>query len=172
MVKSLGDVLFHLVLIGMASFFLIQASQLPTSAAGGNLSPAFFPKSICILIICLLVFSLLKSSRSAIAAVRDVANLNLAQHWRSTTCWLLLLGLMVAYALSLERAGYIITTGVFLFLSVLVVTLMSNPDDEGRDRIGIRRVVFLAVFSALAATLIYLVFTKGFNIILPTLAWE
>lgn len=163
MARSLGDLLFHFILMAAASWFLMKAYALPASAAGGSLPPDFFPKAVLVSILFLLSISLLqgivKSSRSK------------AKHGRTAwakpfAAWCCIVVLLAAYAAVIEQLGYIISTTLFLYACISCVGMLARPLNEVAT---MRNSLTLALFVVAVSTAIYLIFTLGFEILLPSL---
>ncbi|REC96458.1 tripartite tricarboxylate transporter TctB family protein [Kushneria indalinina] len=167
MVKTRSDALFHLVLLALAGWFLQQAWHLPANAAGGSLSPAFFPRAISSAIVLLLLISMVRGLIAGTLLTRDATNEEAtAPAWVPVVAWGAVALLLVFYAMLLEPLGYVISTALFLFLCVAIVSVLSRQRGES---IAIGRVLMLALFAATVSVAIFLIFSVGFEIVLPTI---
>lgn len=167
MVKTRSDALFHLVLLALAGWFLQQAWHLPANAAGGSLSPAFFPRAISLSIVILLLISMIRGLIAGTLLARDVSDSdNATPAWVPVVAWCAIALLLVLYALFLEPLGYVVSTALFLFLCVAIVSVLSH---QRGDAIRPVRVLMLALFSAAVSVAIFLIFSVGFEIVLPTI---
>lgn len=167
MVKTRSDALFHLVLLALAGWFLQEAWNLPANAAGGSLSPAFFPRAISSAIAILLLISMVRGLIAGTLLARDASDdAATTPGWVPVVGWCGVALLLVLYATLLEPLGYVISTALFLFLCVAMVSVLSRQTGE---RIAIGRVLMLALFSAVVSVAIFLIFSVGFEIVLPTI---
>ena len=167
MVKTRSDALFHLVLLALAGWFLQQAWHLPANAAGGSLSPAFFPRAISSAIAILLLISLIRGLIAGTLLARETRDdAARVSAWGPVVAWGGVVLLLVLYAALLEPMGYVISTALFLFLCVAMVSVLSHQRGESIRPV---RVLMLALFSAVVSVSIFLIFSVGFEIVLPTI---
>ena len=167
MVKTRSDALFHLVLLALAGWFLQEAWNLPANAAGGSLSPAFFPRAISSAIAILLLISMVRGLMAGTLLASDASDdAATAPRWVPVVGWCGVALLLVLYATLLEPLGYVISTALFLFICVAMVSVLSRQSGE---RIAMGRVFMLALFSAVVSVAIFLIFSVGFEIVLPTI---
>ncbi|WP_456267489.1 tripartite tricarboxylate transporter TctB family protein [Kushneria sp. AK178] len=167
MVKTRSDALFHLVLLALAGWFLQQAWHLPANAAGGSLSPAFFPRAISSAIVVLLLLSMVRGLIAGTLFARDASGeADAAPVWVPVVAWCAVALLLVLYAVLLEPLGYVISTTLFLFLCVAIVSALSHRHG---DTIKPVRVLMLALFAAAVSVAIFLIFSVGFELVLPTI---
>lgn len=167
MVKTRSDALFHLVLLALAGWFLQEAWNLPANAAGGSLSPAFFPRAISSAIAILLLISMVRGLMAGTLLASDASDdAATAPRWVPVVGWCGVALLLVLYATLLEPLGYVISTALFLFICVAMVSVLSRQSGE---HIAMGRVLMLALFSAVVSVAIFLIFSVGFEIVLPTI---
>ncbi|WP_438767113.1 tripartite tricarboxylate transporter TctB family protein [Kushneria sp. TE3] len=167
MVKTRSDALFHLVLLALAGWFLQQAWHLPANAAGGSLSPAFFPRAISSAIAILLLISMVRGLIAGTLLARDTSDKpSSSPAWVPVVGWCAVALLLVLYAALLEPLGYVLSTAGFIFLCVALVSVLARQPGES---IAIGRVLMLALFSAVVSVAIFLIFSVGFEIVLPTI---
>lgn len=164
MQRPIPEATFHIVLIGLVGYFLMESFSIRGSAAGGSLSPAFFPKAICVLLIVLLVLSLVKVVIEGISS-KEVEQPREVSFGVSIVAWLSVLALLILYAFLLEPLGYVVTTALLIFCMVSTLVLLNKQDQKA----SLKGVAGLAGFSILTSLAIFILFSKGFSIILPTL---
>lgn len=167
MKRSITEAVVHLVLIGLAGYFLMESFSIRGSAAGGSLPPAFFPKAICTLLLVLLSASLLKL---IYATAKHNEGCQEASFSRGSVIpvvsWLVVFLLLVLYAVVLEPLGYVVSTALLVFSVVGTLVMLSPGDESGISAKGIAK---LGAFSMIVSLLIFFLFSQGFGIILPTL---
>ncbi|GHC32823.1 hypothetical protein GCM10010082_29200 [Kushneria pakistanensis] len=167
MVRTRSDALFHLVLLALAGWFLQEAWNLPANAAGGSLSPAFFPRAISSAIAILLLISMVRGLVAGTLLARDTSDeAATSPAWVPVLAWGAVALLLVLYAVLLEPLGYVVSTALFLFLCVAIISVLSRQRGDG---IPMVRVLMLALFSAVVSVAIFLIFSVGFEIVLPTI---
>lgn len=167
MKRPISEVVVHLVLMGLAGYFLMESFSIRGSAAGGSLSPAFFPKAICALLLMLLGLSLFKVVHGMVAHRGEIAELSVSPAAvRPVISWVAVFLQLVIYAVALERLGYIVSTSLLVFCVVGTLVILGTDD---ASRISIKGVAQLGAFSAIVSVTIFYLFSKGFGIILPTL---
>lgn len=164
MQRPIPEATFHIVLIGLVGYFLMESFSIRGSAAGGNLSPAFFPKAICVLLIILLLLSLVRVVIEGISS-KEPEQPREVSFGVSVIAWLVVLALLILYAFLLEPLGYVITTALLIFCMVSTLVLLNKQDQKA----SLKGVAGLAGFSILTSLAIFILFSKGFSIILPTL---
>ncbi|WP_111495592.1 MULTISPECIES: tripartite tricarboxylate transporter TctB family protein [Marinobacter] len=163
MSRSVGEAVFTAVLMGFAGFALYEAFGIRGSAAGGSLAPAFFPKAICTLLLIFLGVSLFRT----LLKVRHEAKPDEGGDTRGAVLgWLIVLAELVVYSLVLEPLGYVISTALLIVAVVATLMLLSAGE---RQRITPRSAGMLVGFSAVVSVAIFLLFSKGFGLVLPTL---
>ncbi|WP_172118071.1 tripartite tricarboxylate transporter TctB family protein [Halomonas hibernica] len=172
MQRPIAEATFHIVLIGLVGYFLMESYSIRGSAAGGSLSPAFFPKAICVFLIVMLLVSLLTTIITSAAprisegpSDEDIAAPQKGSLVVSVIAWTAVLGLLVLYAFLLEPLGYVITTALMIFSMVSVLVMLNKQE----RKVTPKGVAGLAGFSIVTSLAIFMLFTKGFSIILPTL---
>lgn len=167
MSRPISEIVVHLVLMGLAGYFLIESFSIRGSAAGGSLPPAFFPKAICTLLLVLLSISLLKLIYVMVTNKADKEELGSSRSTViSVVSWLIVLSLLIIYALALEWLGYVVSTALLVFCVVSTLVILS-PNDE--SRVSAKGIVQLSAFSVTVSVSIFFLFSHGFGIILPTL---
>ncbi|MCC5901381.1 MAG: tripartite tricarboxylate transporter TctB family protein [Halomonas sp.] len=164
MQRPIPEATFHIVLIGLVGYFLMESFSIRGSAAGGSLSPAFFPKVICVLLIVLLLLSLVRVVIEGISS-KDPELPREASFGVSIFAWVVVLALLMLYAFLLEPLGYVLTTALLIFCMVSTLVLLNKQDQKA----SLKGATGLAGFSLLTSLAIFILFSKGFSIILPTL---
>jgi putative tricarboxylic transport membrane protein len=165
--RPISEIVVHLVLMGLAGYFLVESFSIRGSAAGGSLSPAFFPKAICTLLLVLLSVSLLQLiyAMATHKAEKDEVSFS-----RSAVIpvvsWFVVLSLLIIYAVALEWLGYVVSTTLLVFCVVGTLVILS-PNDE--SRVSAKGIAQLGAFSITVSLSIFFLFSQGFGIILPTL---
>ena len=172
MQRPIPEAAFHVVLIGLVGYFLMESFSIRGSAAGGSLSPAFFPKAICVLLILFLVFSLITTlfqiddKRLSCNEGEEPSEKRLKNNaWAPCVAWFSVLLLLVFYAFLLEVIGYVIATALLIFGMVSVLVMLNKQGNE----VTLKGVASLVGFSVFTSLVIFMLFTKGFSITLPTL---
>lgn len=172
MQRPIPEATFHIVLIGLVGYFLMESFSIRGSAAGGSLSPAFFPKAICILLIFFLLFSLFTTlvqsndKKTRCNKGEEPSGTRLKSNtWAPCVAWLSVLFLLVLYAFLLEVLGYVIATAMLIFGMVSVLVILNKQGNE----VTLKGVTKLAGFAVCTSLAIFMLFTKGFSITLPTL---
>nr|WP_163502550.1 tripartite tricarboxylate transporter TctB family protein [Halomonas socia] len=165
--RPISEIIVHIVLMGLVGYFLMESLSIRGSAAGGSLSPAFFPKTICILLLVFLTFSLSikirmmvvdKSGERSLGASREVLV--------SVISWVAVFLELVVYAMLLESFGYILSTTLLIFSIVSTLVLLSAQSER---KISSSNIARLGAFSLSVSVSIFFIFSKGFGIRLPTL---
>lgn len=165
--RPISEIVVHLVLMGLAGYFLVESFSIRGSAAGGSLPPAFFPKAICTLILVLLSVSILKLIYAAVKHPEDDEGLSFSRSSVTpVVSWLVVFSLLVLYSVVLERLGYVMSTALLVF-SVVSTLVILSPGDE--SRVSAKGIGQLGAFSITVSLSIFFLFSKGFGIILPTL---
>lgn len=165
--RPVSEIVVHLVLMGLAGYFLVESFSIRGSAAGGSLPPAFFPKAICILLLVLLSISLLKTIHGMVKKREGSAEISFSHSAViPVISWLVVLSLLIIYAVVLERLGYIVSTTLLVFCVVGTLVIFSADPD---NRVSAKGVAQLGAFAASVSVTIFLLFSKGFGIMLPTL---
>ncbi|NWO11983.1 hypothetical protein HLV40_16525 [Chromohalobacter salexigens] len=164
MSKSIGEAIFCAVLIGLVGFALTESFQIRGSAAGGSLSPAFFPKAICILLLAFLVVSLIGTVRKTVAETSGLFSATM--NGVATFAWMAILAELIAYALILEPLGYVVSTTLMIFSVVATLATLNGPQG---GKITAKGSFQLGIFSLVVALTIHVLFSQGFGLVLPTL---
>lgn len=167
MSRPIGDIIVHVILMGLAGYFLVESLSIRGSAAGGSLPPAFFPKAICTLLLILLGLSLIKAIRGLIVNRGQGRGPSVSPGAVVPVfAWLAVFLQLVVYAVMLEPIGYVVSTSLLVFCVVSTLVLLSATDER---RVSGRGVAQLGGFSITVSFAIFVLFSKGFGIILPTL---
>ncbi|PRY65266.1 tripartite tricarboxylate transporter TctB family protein [Vreelandella songnenensis] len=164
MQRPIPEATFHIVLIGLVGYFLMESYSIRGSAAGGSLSPAFFPKAICVFLIVLLLLSLVRVIIEGVSS-KDADEVRESSFRVSVIAWVTVLALLILYAFLLEPLGYVVTTALLIFCMVSTLVLLNKQEQKA----SLKGVAGLAGFSILTSLAIFILFSKGFSIILPTL---
>lgn len=165
--RPISEIVVHLVLMGLAGYFLVESFSIRGSAAGGSLPPAFFPKAICTLLLVLLSVSLLKLIYATVKHKEGDVEVSFSRSAViPVVSWLVVFSLLVLYAMVLETLGYVMSTALLVFCVVSTLVLLSRRDEH---QVSVKGAAQLGAFSITVSVTIFLLFSKGFGIILPTL---
>ncbi len=126
------------ILYGYTAFFAMDASLAPFMRRN-PIWPSTFPKGISVLGILASLYVLLGFEKSVDQKAPEIDYRNLGQYKVGQA--LVLLGLMVAYALLLRPAGFLLSTVLFLVLSAWVL--------------GERRIILLITVSLIATGIVW-----------------
>lgn len=148
--KKYGDMICGITGMTVAVVMLILSVQIGMKE-GNAIGAAFLPEIVGVII---LVFSAVlawrgwQSSKSYVETAADYpAN--------ETGVWMMM-ALCLVYAAALKPIGFIISSGVFLFAALCLMTKKEKTN-----------YVRLAVITVVAVMAIYLIFTQFFGIRLP-----
>lgn len=165
--RPVSEIVVHLVLMGLAGYFLVESFSIRGSAAGGSLPPAFFPKAICTLLLVLLSISLLKLIYATVKHKEGGAEVFLSRNAIiPVVSWVVVFSLLVIYAVVLESLGYVMSTALLVF-SVVGTLVILSPGDV--SKISAKGIAKLGAFSIIVSLSIFFLFSQGFGIVLPTL---
>lgn len=164
--KSIGQVVFGVLLLLAAVAAFIHAGTLPSGHATNTLPPSFFPRAISALVAVLALYCLIRELR--------------ATQWREFSRGLPSIGvggsigvalfvLMAGYATLFERLGYIVSTALFVTLCVVLLSVGARYGGTGESIPGVRQWLGLIALSLAFAAGVFYVFLWGFSIALPTL---
>lgn len=165
MQRDIGKPLFDLLLVIASVAAFAVSTTLPNIEIVGDLSPAFFPKLISVLVFLFAVPCLIKDFREWQAAGAGTES---ARSSRGIVQWFLIVALSLIYILMFERLGYIVSTAIFTFACVVGLLLAGGT---WRELTAARRAKSLAgagVFAVVLAVVIFYVFTELFEIPLPS----
>lgn len=164
--RSIGATFFTASLVIGAVIAFVAAGNLPDVGGQGSLPPSFFPR------ITTAGIALLAS----ICLIRDIAAMYRAQQ-RPCLPSITLVGVagltifivMMGYALLFERLGYILSTALFVVVSVAVLSLLARQSGQEKGPWSLRRGVGLVALALVFAITIFYLFLVGFSITLPGL---
>lgn len=167
MQRDIGKPLFDLVLLIASAAAFALSTTLQNVEIAGDLSPSFFPKLISGLIFLFAVPCLIKDIREWRAAgANDVAREKTGSA-RGLVQWGLIVALTVGYILIFESLGYIPSTALFAFCSVIGLAIVSGTWQQLSLIERLKSVLMAAVFAVILAVAIFYVFTELFEIPLP-----
>jgi hypothetical protein len=143
------DFWIAVVLLAFCGIAALLTNQVPDGGMGTKFGPSFFPwlmiLGISVLSLTLLVKSLIKPNRNS-TSVKATSRKVLEKMG-------LFLLLMLLYATAYVRAGYLVATGVFFILAMLML--------------GERRPVHVVIVPAGIIAAVYLIFTQIMQVYLP-----
>jgi putative tricarboxylic transport membrane protein len=144
------NLIIFIILMLMSVVLMFGAFSIP---AGGELGvgASFLPKIISVALgLCaigfLVQFLRMEREKDQLKKINKNAVLR----------FFLSLGLLIMYASLLKPIGYMIMTVVYIFLQ----SQLMIPNEK-------RNILLAAIISIVVAVLIYFIFNKGFNIMLP-----
>ncbi|NLB72774.1 MAG: tripartite tricarboxylate transporter TctB family protein [Firmicutes bacterium] len=146
------DAKIALILILLGGFLCRATFSLP-GARFDRLGPAFFPRVVSIILVALSVFLALDSLRSN---KKDDVRMREEGAKAEYSMILFLMVLLCLYVLFLKRLGYLVTTSLFLIVSMLVL----NPESK-------RFLPKVVLLSLAIATGIHVVFGRFLGVMLP-----
>lgn len=152
-VKNKGELGFAGLLLAVGVFVLIDTSTIEIPKAASNVGPRFFPYAVGALLTAAAAFVITDILRGNIAEPEDGELIDPSLPMNKRRVVLLILSI-VAFGVLLDPAGYIIAAAVTFF--GISTTL------------GARRFGRVAVGSVVLAYGIYMAFTRGLGIYLPT----
>ncbi|MDN7131164.1 tripartite tricarboxylate transporter TctB family protein [Halomonas sp. MC140] len=166
--NDIGKPLFNLFLLIASASAFIAATEIPNYEIAGDLSPAFFPKMLSVLIFLCAIPCLIKDSREWYMARSDDSQTTNALQIRSVSQWLLIIVLILGYIYAFERLGYIPSTLLFAFCCVMGLIVCSGVWNTLSVSERSKSIFFALIFAAALAVGIFYVFTQLFKIPLPT----
>ncbi|PSJ42501.1 hypothetical protein C7I36_09470 [Zobellella taiwanensis] len=150
--------IFYLLLILGAGFFLSMAHEIPSAmGVAGDPGAGFLPFWISVIIMLLVGYLLVTETLFK----QEAGGAGRMTRQEAVTL-LVTLGAIVAYLLLLSFAGFFISTLFFLFAFRQIVDLLLK-----KARPTARSFIASAVFSAVATSFIYLVFSVLFELSMP-----
>ena len=111
-----------------------------------SLGPAFFPRLVCILLFVVALILLIFSIKNKNYSKNKYKNLNLKYS-------IITIIFFIIYTFLIEKLGYLTSTIIFM---ISIIFLLKNKS-------FLINIIFSVVFSSI----IYLLFSKGFNVSLP-----
>jgi len=141
-----GIVLFLFSIALFVGAMNVKTLEVSTFGSG------FFPKIVAVMLAlasAVVIFGGIKTAKAAEKEAEDKGN----PRWKAV---LATFAIMVAYAALMPFAGFMITTAVYLFLQINILS-------ENRHR----RPVLFVVVSIVTSVGIYYLFVKAFNLMLP-----
>ena len=111
-----------------------------------SLGPAFFPRLVCILLFVVALILLIFSIKNKNYSKNKYKNLNLKYS-------IITIIFFIIYTFLIEKLGYLTSTILFM---ISIIFLLKNKS-------FLINIIFSVVFSSI----IYLLFSKGFNVSLP-----
>lgn len=140
------------------SVFLYAESYNMSVSKADPIGPQMFPRVVALCIALLAVWQIIKNCRDQkLAAVDSESTEN---RKKLNIPILLTIALLIAYPLLLESVGFIILTSIYLFCQIFLLL----PKGSIRNK---REVITAAAVSVLFSLLLYFLFNKVFQIILP-----
>ncbi|ALM54014.1 tripartite tricarboxylate transporter TctB family protein [Halomonas huangheensis] len=167
MQRDIGKPLFDLVLLIASAAAFALSTTLQNVEIVGDLSPSFFPKLISGLIFLFAIPCLIKDIREWRAAGGGDADGERLGSARGLAQWVLIVALTVGYILIFEAFGYIPSTALFAFCSVIGLAIVSGTWQEMGATARLKAVLMAVVFAVILAVVIFYVFTELFEIPLP-----
>lgn len=160
-------------LICLFGAYLLVSSFSLTSEAGAALGPAFMPKMLGIILLVLGVVNLVgeirqergqrkgeSASADQTVAGGDIVETSAGQlkgrEWIAAHVDVLSIPLLLAYAYSMKPVGFLLSSMVYLFLHMLLLTVNKK-----------RNYLLLAVLAITVPCVIYFCFVKLFYLMLP-----
>ena len=144
------DIITSIILILVSIGGLILTLQIPEPFRDYDLGASFLPRLILGLILGL---SVLKIITVLIENEQGVIEKKNASQYLKGLCTIILVGL---YCFCYEVLGFVLDTGIYLFLQILVLT----PKEK-------RKVWQIVVIDLIATITVYLIFNEGFSVQLP-----
>lgn len=148
-----GELLFAGFLLAVGALVLLDSRSLPQSNAASGIGPAFFPRVVAVVAMAIaaaLIVQVLRGGRGHADEGEGDVDIS-ALHLSSA---LIVLGAVAMHSLLLERAGYVITAALTFWAIAYAI--------------GSRRYVRDALLSLAIGVVVYVVFTEGLSIRLPT----
>lgn len=154
----------------LAAYLLISSFSI-TSEAGAALGPAFMPRILGIILLVLGAADLAeeirqerKRGRNAAAGPQDeggeaaamTGGLSQRRAWIAGHVDVLSIPLLLAYAYTMKSAGFLLSSGIYMFLHMLLLTVDKK-----------RNYPLLILLAVLVPCIIYFCFVKLFYLMLP-----
>lgn len=152
--------------IGLALILFLGSMSITSRSASGEIGSAFFPRFVAVMLLICSIFPLVKGieryrhgekddreapyhpdDKDAIKGFNRLTEL----HPKALTIVLIFL-----YAVSMESIGFIISTAVYLFLQMIV---LSKPSE--------RNYIMFLILSVVVPVVMYFTFAKAFQTFLP-----
>lgn len=151
MITRYRDIISGAGLLALGAIMFATSFSIPRGAEMG-VGASFMPKLMSILL-AIAGFLLILQGRASAAAAKDKTPAVDASNYKAVVLSLVYLGLFVAL---LSRLCFVITT----FSYIILQTILLCPADR-------RNYKLIALIAAVATVLIYIIFAKGFKLLLP-----
>lgn len=148
-----NDALMGLIVTIMGAIYLIFVLTLPKAAIGNPSEPKYFPMIIAVVLIITGVTFIIKNGANNIPVAMNNFKKSYMEDKATNTTILITCVSSIIYALIFKKAGFVIST--FLFLSLLLFLT--------RKEKMVKNTVIAAVFSMT----VYIIFSKLLGVILP-----
>jgi len=158
--KKYGDLVVGIFFLALSFFLYIMADALPPSILGG-IGSDFFPKIMAIAT-CILSFFQIRSGFKTMRS-RKPEEKEAAEEEEYKPEYLRVLAtiaLFTIYVFTLGPVGFLISSTLYLFLQIIVL----SP----KDKRSLRDIIIYAIISIVSCVVIYFVFRRGLNLMLPT----
>ncbi|SDM94562.1 Tripartite tricarboxylate transporter TctB family protein [Franzmannia pantelleriensis] len=169
--RDIGKPLFDIFLLVASGIGFYYATTLPSITSAGGITPAFFPKLLSGLIFVCAVPCFIRDSLEWLSQRRErdyeAQNVRSDGPKSAVAQWLFIMALIIGYAIIFERLGYLVSTSLFCFLSVLGMVMLSG-EFSGMSAVNkLKSGLGYLAFSIILSSSIFFVFTALFNIPLP-----
>jgi hypothetical protein len=145
---------FLAVIIFIFSIILFSATYSMKTMALASIGPAFVPRLIAVLMCALSVIEIGSSLFRSIEASTETEEERKGVKKYSD---ILSIVIIFFYILILKRLGFILSSSLFLFFQIWLI----------QGKVKKRKLITFAIVSICLASCIYLLFVKGFSLILP-----
>ena len=154
--KKYGDIVVGIFFISLSAVMMVMAQMLPKSKVM-EVGPEFMPMVIGVITFALaaaLTFLSIKNFKMHNAEIKadDIEDCDYKRVLESVI-------LMLVYVFVMKPVGFILSTLVFLFCQMMVL----SPDDER----GKKQAILLAVIDVVFTLVVFFLFRYGFKIVLP-----
>lgn len=155
-----------LLFIAIAAILFLGSLGITSRSASGEIGSAFFPRFVAAILLICSIFPLIKGIKKYRQGVIDDHGTKYAPEDKDSLTGInkatelypkqLTIVLIILYAITMEPLGFIISTALYLFLQMVV---LSKPHE--------RNYVMFVILSIVVPVIMYYVFAKGFQTFLP-----
>ncbi|WP_413305925.1 tripartite tricarboxylate transporter TctB family protein [Bacillus sp. 1P10SD] len=143
---KIANMIFHVILIAVSLFFFKESLSFPKGDGLGGLSPAFFPQLMLILVIVFSAYDLIVSFLK-----KENARFFEGVTGKMAVSFGVVFGSMLLMIFLLGKLPFILIAAVMLFIQCMILKLKLGTS---------------LVTSVVLSVSIYLIFVKGFNVLL------
>lgn len=153
----MGEVVF-LSIVGLLGIgMLVMTGSFPTSLIDKSGGPALFPRIVIILLLVFLIARIVTIIRSEEEKKKEFRFLEIFKGSR-----LFFLIVFILFILTIEKIGFIISGSVFAIVMMFYLYRKQYGENMSKKRMAVT-----AVIATVSVVVIYILFTRYFNVLLP-----